>query len=88
MPATATVLASTEVVEEPQRKGKYSKIEGEILVLMRRPVRFQQTIKEILYELAPLFSEYEVWKGLLNLVEDGMIRPAYTSGYEVGVEQA
>ena len=63
MAVMATVLASTEVVEDGQRIGKYSEIEGEILVLLRRPVRFPQTIKEILNELTPLFPNTKSGKG-------------------------
>lgn len=59
----ATVLALTEAVEDGQRMRKYSEIEGEILVLLRRPVRFPQTIKENLNELTPLFPNTKFGKG-------------------------
>lgn len=76
----------TEVVEETQRIGRYSHVEGEILVLLQRPARFPQSVKEIWMELTPTFSEHEIWKGILDLIQDGIIRATYTSGYETGIE--
>jgi hypothetical protein len=83
----AALLGSlSEVIEETQGIGRYSRVEGEILVLFRRPARFPSAFKEILRELTPLFSEHEIWKGILDLIQDGMVRAAYTSGYEIGLE--
>ena len=76
------------VVEETQGIGRYSHVKGEILVLLRRPVRFAPALKEVLRELTPLFSQHEIWKGILDLIQDGMIRATYTSGYEIGLEWA
>lgn len=78
----------TIVVEETKRIGRYSTIEGEILVLLRRPTRFPLAIKEIRNELVPFFSEPEIWKGILDLLGDGLIRATYTSGFEIGLEWA
>ena len=78
----------TIVAEEAQRIVRYSRIEGEILVLMRRPTRFPTALKEIRNELAPFFSEPEISKGILNLLDDGLIRATYTSGFEIGLEWA
>jgi hypothetical protein len=78
----------TSIIEEAQRIGRYSRIEGEILVLLRRPTRFPPTLKEIWNELTPLFSEPEIWKGILDLLDDGLIRATYTSGFEIGLEWA
>lgn len=88
MAAMTTILASTGGIEQAQGLGGYSQIEGEILVLLRRPARFPTAIKEIQSELSPLFSKAEIWKRILDLLEDGMIRPVYTSGYEIGLEWA
>ena len=85
---TALLEPPTIVTEEAQRIGRYSRIEGEILVLLRRPTRFPPALKEIRNELTPLFSEPEIWKGLLNLLDDGLIRATYTSGFEIGLEWA
>ena len=85
---SALLEAPTEISEEAQRIGRYSLIEGEILVLLSRPARFPMAIKEIQNELTPLFSEHEILKGILNLLQDGMIRATYTSGYEIGLEWA
>jgi hypothetical protein len=85
----ATLLdAPTEIVEEAQKIGGYSRIEGEILVLLRRPARFPPALKEIWNELNPLFSEHEIWKGILNLLDYGLIRATYTSGFEIGLQWA
>ena len=78
----------TEVVEETQGIGRYSHIEGEVLALLRRPARFPPSVKEIWMELTPTFSEHEIWKGILDLIQDGIIRATYTSGYETGIEWA
>jgi DNA-binding Lrp family transcriptional regulator len=77
-----------EIVEEAQRIGRYSGIEGEILVLLQRPARNPPSFREIRSELAPFFSEPEVWKGILDLLDDGLIRATYTSGFEIGIEWA
>jgi hypothetical protein len=84
----ALLEPSTIVAEEAQRVGRYSRIEGEILVLLRRPTRFPPALKEILNELTPSFSETEIWKGIIDLLDDGLIRPTYTSGFEIGLEWA
>jgi hypothetical protein len=76
------------VVEETQGIGRYSHVEGEILVLLRRPAKFPPAFKEILRELTPLFSEHEIWKGILDLIQDGILRATYTTGYEIGIEWA
>ncbi len=78
----------TIVAEEAQRIVRYSRIEGEILVLLRRPTRFPTALKEIRNELAPFFSEPEISKAILNLLDDGLIRATYTSGFEIGLEWA
>ena len=78
----------TIVVEETKRIGRYSTIEGEILVLLRRPTRFPLAIKEIRNELVPFFSEPEIWKGILDLLGDGLVHATYTSGFEIGLEWA
>jgi hypothetical protein len=75
-------------VEEAQRIGRYSRIEGEILALLRRPTRFPLSLKEIRNELTPFFSEPEIWKGIHDLLDDGLIRATYTSGFEIGLEWA
>ena len=78
----------TGIVEEAQGIGRYSHVEGEILVLLRRPAMFPPAIREILRELTPLFSEHEIWKGILDLLQDGLVRETYTTGYEVGLDWA
>ena len=78
----------TEIVEETQGIGRYSHVEGEILVLLRRPARFPPSLKEIWMELTPTFSEREIWKGILDLIQDGLVRATYTGGYEIGLEWA
>ena len=77
-----------EIIEETQRIGRYSRIEGEILVLLDRPARSPASLKEIRNELTPFFSELEIWKGILDLLDDGLIRATYTSGFEIGLEWA
>lgn len=77
-----------EIIEETLRIGRYSRIEGEILVLLKRPARSPPSLKEVRNELTPFFSEGEIWKGILDLLDDGLIRPTYTSGFELGIEWA
>ena len=76
----------TEIVKETQGIGQYSHVEGEILVLLRRPARFPPFLKEVWKELTPTFSEREIWKGILDFIQDEMIRATCTSGYEIGLE--
>jgi hypothetical protein len=84
----ATLLdPPTEILEEARKMGRYSRIEGEILVFLRKPARFPPALKEIRNELTPLFSEHEIRKGILDLLDDGLIRPTYTSGFEIGLER-
>ncbi len=75
-----------EIVEEAQRIGRYSRIEGEILVLLQRPAQSPPSVKEIRNELTPTFCEPEIWKGILDLLADGLIGATYTSGFEIGFE--
>ena len=84
----ALLAPPTGIVEEAQGIGRYSHVEGEILVLLRRPAMFPPSLKEIWTELTPSFSEHDIWKGILDLIQDGMIRATYTSGYETGIEWA
>lgn len=84
----ALLESPKEIIEETQGIGRYSNVEGEILVLLRRPARCPPSLKEILMELTPTFSENEIWKGILDLIQDGIIRATYTSGYETGIEWA
>lgn len=77
-----------EIIEEAQKIGRYSRTEGEILVLLSRLVRSPLSLKEIRNELTPFFSGPEIWKGILDLLDDGLIRITYTSGYEIGLEWA
>lgn len=83
---TALLEPPREILEETQRIGRYSRIEGEILVLLHRPARSPPSLKEIRIELTPTFSEHEIWKGIYNLLDDGLIRTTYTSGFEIGLE--
>jgi hypothetical protein len=76
------------VVEETQGIGRYSHVEEEILVLLRRPALSPPALREVLRELTPLFSEHEIWKGILNLIQEEMTRATYTSGCEIGIEWA
>jgi hypothetical protein len=84
----ALLEQTREIIEEAQRIGRYSRIEGEILFLLRRPARLPLSLKEIRSELTPAFSEHEIWKGIRNLLDDGLIRATYTSGFEIGLEWA
>jgi hypothetical protein len=45
----------TEIVEEAQKIGRYSRIKGEVHVFLQRPARFPPSLKEIRNDLTPLF---------------------------------
>jgi DNA-binding Lrp family transcriptional regulator len=78
-----------EIVEAfTSTSDKYSAIEGEILTLLRRPAVYPQSFKELRHELTPVFSESQIWQGIRNLLDDGLIRLVYTSGFEIGFEWA
>ena len=69
-------------------RNRYSKVEGEILAILRRPAMSPQSLVEFLDELTPTFLESQVWQGLRNLLDDGLIRMVYTTGFEIGFEWA
>lgn len=76
---------SEQRVEEATRqKGPSSAIEREILALLRRPARYPPGIKELRHELLPFFSELQILKRILSLLEKGLIEIVYSSGFELG----
>ncbi len=78
-----------KIVEESAPwSNRYSAVEGEILEILRRPAMFPQSLKELLHELTPVFSDSQVWRGIHNLLDDELIRIVYTTGYEIGLEWA
>ncbi len=86
---TALLEPPREIVEESTPwTDKYSAIEGRILALLRRPAMYPQSFKELRNELIPTFPESQIWQGIRNLVDDGLIRVVYTCGFEVGFEWA
>jgi len=63
---------------------RYSEIEGMILTILRRPALSPLSISELRNELVPIFSEPQILHGVRNLLDDGLIRVVYTSGFEIG----
>jgi hypothetical protein len=78
-----------QIIDESTLKSdRYSAIEGEILMLLRRPATYPQSFGELRRELALVFSESQIWQGVRNLLDDGLIRVVYTCGFETGFEWA
>ncbi len=83
----ATLLAPLERMNEvPTLKTVPSSgIEREVLRLLRRPVRYPPSLREVRDELIPYFTELQIQNAIMTLVEDGLVAAACASGYELGL---
>ncbi len=82
----ATLLEQPKKTVERSTQGEEegSIIEREILAFLQRPARYPPGIRDLRHELLRFFSELQIQKALLHLLERGAIEIVYTRGFEIG----
>ena len=81
----ATLLEPPEHrVEEATQKAPSSAVEREILAVLRRPARYPPGIRDLRHELLPFFSELQILKGVLSLLDRVLIEVVYSPTFEIG----